>query len=131
MKCKVIVSKLSNIINNLNKIAEREDIPIKSSFKISRLLNLLSIEAERYDESRFKIINKYGKKDEQGELIVNKDNNTISIQEDKLDVLNKEINDLNSIEITIEFDPISINDFGDINIAPKYLIDLNVFIIEK
>ncbi len=124
------LSNILNIIESLSYIADKEDISIKTSYKITKLYKILLQEAEQYRESNMKILNKYGEKDTNDKLKINEDGNIFIITE-RLSEFNEEMNELNNIEVDIEFDPIKLDDFGNINIPPKYLINLiDKFIIE-
>ncbi len=102
MQHKIKLQDLPNIINNLNIISEK-DIPIKLSYKLSKLYKQLSDELTQYQELNTKIINKYGMKDENDNLIINEKDNTIPILPDKINEFQKETMELQNIEITIDF----------------------------
>ncbi len=130
MKHQIKLQELPNIINNLNIIAEK-DIPIKLSYKLSKLNKKLQEEQKYYEEQNIKIINKYGEKDDNGELKVNQENNSIPIIMDKIQDFQKEMTELNELEFEVEFDPIKIEEFGSINISPNSILHLvDKFIID-
>lgn len=126
MKYKIKLGLLENILNSFVVLSEKQ-LPIKVSYKLSKLIKLLSKEYGIFEESRLKLVNIYGEKDEKGELKV-RENGLADIIEDKRNDFNRDYNDLINLEIEIEFDQFSIDDFGDISIAPKDLINIGLFI---
>ncbi len=125
MKHQIKLQDLPNIINNLNTMAEK-DIPIKLSYKLSKLNKKLQEEQKNYEEQSIKIANKYGERNENGELKINQESNTIPIIMDKIQDFQKETQELNSLVFEVEFEPINIEEFDNINISPNsilYLVD--------
>ncbi len=130
MKHQIKLQDLPNIINNLNTMAEK-DISIKLSYKLSKLNKKLQEEQKNYEEQNIKIINKYGERDENGELKVDQKSNSIPIIMDKIQDFQKEMTELNELEFEVDFVPISIEDFGNINISPNSILHLvDKFIID-
>lgn len=119
--------ELDNIVNSLNVLINEKEISIKASYRLSKLYKKLIEELEQYEKNRMKLINKYGNKDLDGNLII-KDN---IVELSDVQKFQFEFNELNNIEIEISFEQIDIQDFGDIKIAPKHLIVLDKFIKEN
>lgn len=119
--------ELNNITNSLDVLINEKEIHIKISYKLSKLYKKLIEELEQYEKNRMKLINKYGNKDLDGNLIV-KDN---IVELSDIQKFQFEFNELNNIEIEISFEQIDIQDFGDIKIAPKHLIVLDKLIKEN
>lgn len=117
---KIELAELENIIVGGKEIIEKE-LPIKTSFRISRTLKKVQEEYEIYDEKRKSIISKFSKKDKDGKIIENEGKVTI----ENTSMFQKEINELDSIEIELDIEKISINDLGEIDISPKALILLD------
>ncbi len=126
---KLKLVELSSVVENAKYIIEESNVPIKLAYKLTKLYKKLNTELEQLEETRIKLITKYAEKDEDGNVKQNEDN-SVPIMKDKLNEFQTEVNDLFSMEIDIEFEPINIDDFGDINISPKHLIGLDIFIIE-
>ncbi len=124
---KIKLFELSNILNSLNNISEIS-IPISLSYRLSKLCKKLIEEMKQYQESKNKLIKEYAEKDENDNIIINKKDDTINIKKDKLDMFQKEMEELNNIELEIDFKPIRIEEFGDINISPKDLMNIEMFI---
>lgn len=124
---KIKLFNLSAIIEALNQIIEK-DIPIKLSYKLSKLYKTLAAEFQQYEESRIQLINKYGEKKD-GELDIKQDG-TATIKADNMPKFQQELNDLANIEAEVSFTPINIEELesAGIKIAAKYLMALEDFV---
>lgn len=119
--------QIENVYQSLTKLLTKE-LSIKTSYKLSKLGKLIIDEYKLFEETRMKIIDKYGDKDEEGNIIQN--DNKITIPKENLDSFNKEFNELMDIEVKFDFEPISIDKLGEINISPIDLMVLGDFIVE-
>lgn len=117
---KIYLGELENIIGSMREIIEKE-MPIKTSFKFSKAIKKLDEEAQLYDEKRSQLIQKFAQKNESGEIIQEEGKVTIN----NMPEFQKEITELNSIEVNLDIEKISINDLGDIDISPKTLLMLD------
>ena len=121
---KIKLGELSTIIGSLNKLIDKE-IPIKTSYKLSKLTRNLMNEYKIYEDNRMKLINKYAEKDENGNIKINKEDNTIMILNGNRDKFNNEFIELVNIEIELEFDKIKLDDLSDVMISPRDLLNLD------
>jgi len=126
---KIKLGEINIILDNLNKLIDKE-INIKTSYKLSKLLKHLVNEYNVFDENRIKLINKYAEKDENNEVRINKENNSIIITDNNKDKFNKEINELVNIEIEIFIEKIRLDDLGEIMVSPRDLFNLD-FLFEE
>ena len=123
------LKEINNIFQSLNKLLIREDLPIKLSYPLSKLGKLIENESRSFEESRMKIIEKHGEKDEDGKLI--QKDNVINIPKDNLDDFNLEFNELLDINMTFSFQPISIASLDEnLNISSIDLMILSEFFID-
>ena len=75
-------------------------MPVKLTGKFLRLSNDLSKELEFIDKQRQMIIDKYGKKDENGQLII--ENDMVSFENNEIaQKAQEELNELSNMEIEI------------------------------
>ena len=102
--------------------------PFKGSlaFKIARLARELEKEMQTFNDERMKIIRKYGKKDENGELVVGEDGN-VSFESDKIDELNSEFNSLLETELEINADKLPMDSIDEFELTPQEVIGLEKF----
>lgn len=108
--------KIKEIVSNVENIKELQSIklPIKISYKLSKLIGKIQPELDIYNEKRDELVKEYGDKQEDDTFKVTDPNKIKSFIE--------KINDLVEIEVEIDFEPIDIEDLGDISIPPKNLI---------
>ena len=114
-----LISSLSNIIS--------KELPIKISYRLSKLLKVIASEHELMIQQRNEIINKHAEKDEDGN-VKQLDDNKINISSPIL--YQKEINELCEIGFNVDFERVSIDELGDINISVQDLLHLDKFFID-
>ena len=92
----------SGIINNgLQSIMDLSEktMPISLAAKLLRLSDDLSKENTYIEKQRLSIIEKYGDKDENGDLKI--ENNQVTFSEDNINKVQEELNELSELEIEI------------------------------
>jgi len=110
MKVKVV--DILNANEGLKKIASLP-INIKVSYQLMRLGNKISDELKVFDDKRKELLNKYGE--------INEGN--WKVKEENMTDFTKDINDILEEDVDIEFEPISLDNLGDVKIS---LADLNL-----
>ena len=111
--------KLVNSIGVLNKLTNME-LPIKLSYAISKNITKIDRELTAYNKEREKLINKYGEKDEEGNLKT-KEDGTINILD--IDSFNKDLKEILDIETEVDIHLIDLEKVNvDINITPGELM---------
>jgi len=102
MKLKMF--EIRNMKEPLEKLIGRE-IPVKVAFRLNNLVKQFDVYLTEIEEYRVKLINTYGKKDEEkGEIVV---------PPKKMKDFMKEMNELLNEEVEIDIKPINVNMFGD------------------
>ena len=86
---------LNDILNSAETFREisNKSVPVKTAFRIARLIRELDKENATFDESRRKIVEKYAERDEAGGMKQTEDGNVI-LQQDKIAECNSEMIDL-------------------------------------
>lgn len=127
---KIKLGNLKSILDNMDKLTE-VSLPIKISYNISKLVANLVSEYNIFEENRMKLIQRYAKKDDKGEVITDS-NNVVEIENNNIKDFNNEINELLNIEIDIKFKKISVSELSksNVNIPPKVLCGLDMFFKE-
>ena len=104
------------------------NLPLKAAYKLNKIRKAAEKEGDFYGEKFQEIIDKYAKKDENGELVFSEDGSQIMIKDDMIEECNKELTDLQELEIEIENYGLTIEDFGDdIECTPDDLAALMPF----
>lgn len=122
--------KLGNIetlYNTLSSLKEKE-MPIRLSYKFTLLLDKIDCDYNFFISEMRKIINKYGLKDDQGELV--QENGNIKINPDSLGLAEKALQELHETEITLPDITFTLNELESLNIKPADLRALLPFIKE-
>lgn len=98
-------------------------LPIKASFKLSKIIKAVKPELINYNEHYNKIIKEHG--------VPSKDNpNNIIVPKEKEEEVLGYIKELLDTEVEISFVPIKLDELDNVSISPKILIDLNRFVVE-
>ena len=122
--------KLGNIetlYNTLSSLKEKE-MPIRLSYKFTLLLDKIDCDYNFFISEMRKIINKYGLKDDHGELI--QENGNIKINPDSLSLTEKALQDLHETEIKLPDVTLTLDELESLNIKPADLRALLPFIKE-
>lgn len=122
---KIKLGSLDGIMVSLKNVVSK-DIPIKVSYRLSKLIKQIEDEYKTFTIQRNKIIEKYGEKDEKNNLVKASDH-SIAIKPGLVDECKKDFDELNSIECEIDFSPVSIELLGDIQVKPQDFFVLNQF----
>lgn len=125
----MIKLKLSDLVNSvgiLQRLAQM-DFKAKTSWQISKLLTNAEKEIQSFNEARMKVVQKYGEKDANGELITNEEGNCQIPAEVGNDFAN-EINELLMAEVELNVSPIAIEDLDAADFKPAEMVMLEPFL---
>lgn len=96
VKSAIIVNGLQTILS----LAEKP-MPVSLAAKILRLANDLNKENDLIEKQRRLILEKYGDKDEQGQLVINNGNVSFKENNNNLQAAQNELNELANLEVEI------------------------------
>lgn len=120
-----------NAVGGLNAL-QSEKLPIKVSYKISKLANKLAPDLDIFNKKRLDLIKEFGTE--------NKENQTITVDPDKIEEYQKQLKQLEELlETDIEvnfgdgkpFEPIKSAELGNVSIEPKFLNGLDWLITDE
>lgn len=104
----------------------------KLPFKTSYRLTMIAQEAEKhinyYQEQFRDLLNEYGKKDEDGNLIPTEDGQGIRLIEDKMAEAYEKINELRTLDVELPSHTFSVDDFDGIELSPEEMVAIMPFI---
>lgn len=112
---KLTMSEILNAAPVLTKLTN-QTFSGAATFKIARLLRALDKEITTFEETRTKMIQTYGEKDENGMLIEKE--GQIHVMADKIETFNSEISALLKSEVEINGEKLSIEYFDNIELTP-------------
>ena len=113
---------LLNSMDALKKIAS-QDLNGGLAYKISKIIKIVSDELILYNQSREKMLQEYCIKNEDG-TIKFQNNETVTLLPDKIEVYNKEIRELNNLELELNITQLNEDDLSNIKISPNDIINI-------
>lgn len=130
---KVTIEQILDFNGSVEEFLEKP-LNIKTAYKLAMIKRQTDEQTDFYQTSFFKILNEYGKKDENGELQrvkegVNEGN--VLIQEDKLEECNDALSDLMGLEVEINNYNLKLGDFGDMEVSADDLATIIPFLSEE
>lgn len=78
-----------------------DKLPFKTAYKFAKLGEIIESETKFFQEKMQEIISNYSEKDENGQPALAEDGASIKIQEAKVAECQKEINELNNVEVEL------------------------------
>ena len=103
-------------------------IPLKGAYKINKIKKNVIKEAEFYSEKFQEIVDKYAKKDDDGNPKFSEDGNQILIEDGMIEECNNALEELQNLEVEIENYDLTIEDLGEgVEITPDKLEALMPF----
>ena len=104
--------KAGEIKGILESIAGMKDInlPVKTAYYLARASSKLEGEGKAFESSRLRLLNRYGKKNEAGELITSKEG---QVEFDDFNAFVPEFEELVSQEIDVDIEKIKIDQLED------------------
>lgn len=125
--------KLTNkkILNNAMTIANisNKELPVKVSYALAKNIYKLEKELQIYNKEREKLIEKYSVKDEDNKTVID-EHNQIKIQDKYLEKWNKDIEDLQNIEVEIDIHKFKLEELNGYNMTPAELMAIDYMIEE-
>jgi hypothetical protein len=115
------LADLKNMETNLTALLNKE-LNIKVAYKLGKFAKQISQEFKELEENRMKLIRKYG--------IENKEKNIIEVPLEKTNDFSNEYGILLMEEVSIDFKPILLEEFGDIKLSASDMMFFRGFIIE-
>ena len=109
-------------ILEIRNLLVNQKLPIRVSYKFTRFFNELENETKFFNETLQKLIEEYGKKDENGNYIYTDNKQGIKIQEDKFDECMSRIEELNKVEVNLTYIPeFTLDELEPLNLEMKYI----------
>ena len=124
----MIKIKLNDVVNATETFTKIMQQSFKGSlaFKIARLARELDTEMKTFNEERQKIIQKYGNKDENGELIID-ENGNVKFDNANIEEINQDFSSLLETELEINADKLPMDSIDNFEITPQEMLNIEVF----
>ena len=107
-----------------------KNLPIKTAYRLLKLAELVSNEAENYRNLFRQILDEYAEKKEDGSYVLSEDGANVIIQKDHIQDANQKVDELNKIDVEIPY-TFDIKDFDNIEISLEELAPLMDLIIDE
>ena len=127
----MITITMEQLINfrNAEGFFVNANLPLKAAYKINKIRKAVDKEGDFYTEKFQEIVDKYAKKDSEGNLVFSSEEDQIMIQDDKIEECNKALADLQTLEVEIDNLGLTIDDLGeDVECTPDELEALMPFL---
>ncbi len=122
----VKLSELLDSTETLKKLSQK-DFKAKLAWSISRLLKAAEQEIQEFNDTRMNLINKYGEKGDDGQLVTD-DKGNCRIVPESIQEFSNELNELINTEVEINANPIDIELLEDLEFTPTEMSQLEPFI---
>ena len=112
------------------KNLKSKNLPIKTAYRLLKLAELVSKEAENYRNLFRQILDEYAEKKEDGSYVFSEDGANVIIQKDYIQDANQKVDELNKIDVEIPY-TFNIKDFDNIEISLEELAPLMDLIVDE
>ena len=112
------------------KNLKSKNLPIKTAYRLLKLAELVSNEAENYRNLFRQILDEYAEKKEDGSYVLSEDGTNVIIQKDHIQDANQKVDELNKIDVEIPY-TFDIKDFDNIEISIEELAPLMDLIVDE
>ena len=112
------------------KNLKSKNLPIKTAYRLLKLAELVSKEAENYRNLFRQILDEYAEKKEDGSYVLSEDGANVIIQKDHIQDTNQKVDELNKIDVEIPY-TFDIRDFDNIEISLEELAPLMDLIVDE
>lgn len=118
--------KLIDLINMkpvIEYLLDIETMPFAIAYRLTSLVDILNTNTDFYTTKLRDLLDKYGEKDENGELIQTEDGNVQLVAETAAEFNDKFI-ELQSVEVPNDLPKFTLEEFSSVHLAPRqvYLI---------
>ncbi len=108
--------KLSSIVESTESLKAIQEVklPVKIAYRIKRLIDKLSPILQAYEEKRAALVKEMGEEKEGG---------TMQVKAENIKPFLEKIQDLQTVEEEVEWEPIKISELGETTLQAKDIID--------
>lgn len=103
-------------------------LPFKTSYRITLLMLEVEKHINFYQESFRNLLNEYGKKDENGNIMPTTDGQGVLLAEETMQEAYQKLDELRELDVELPDYKFDLDAFGDIEISPQEMILLVPFI---
>ena len=108
----ITMSQILSFRQHVGSFLEQK-LPLPVAYKLTKINSAVAKEAEFYNEKFNEIVDKYSKKDDNGNVVMSDDGEQIMIQDDLISECNQALEELMDLEVDINNFNLKIEDFGE------------------
>ena len=125
----MIEVKMKNIVDDIQFFVEFAKMPMKAkvAYQAAKILDIITEEYNRFNTVKNELIQKYGARDDKGELIVDENKNYV-LNNDGAKDFAKELSELLESTISINCEEINIDDLNNLDFTPAQMHALMVYL---
>lgn len=127
---KVKIFQIKQFMDIYEKIKDTT-LPIKVGYKLAKIAAECQKEMDIYQSQLNKIIQEYGARDENDQLIQTDNGTGIKIKEDKIQECQDKLNELSTLEVEINETPISIELLDNLELSLNEIGGMTSFLSEE
>ena len=103
-------------------------LPFKTAYRVTLLMQETEKHLNFYQESFRNLLNEYGKKDENGNVMPTEDGQGVLLAEETMQEAYQKLGELRELDVELSDYKFDLDAFGDIEISPQEMILLVPFI---
>lgn len=112
------------------KNLKSKNLPIKTAYRLLKVAELVSNEAENYRNLFRQILDEYAKKKEDGSYVLSEDGTNVIIQKEHIQDANQKISELNQLEVDVPY-TFDLREFENLEISLEDLAPLMDIIVDE
>ena len=117
---------MEDAIKNLKS----KNLPIKTAYRLLKLTELVSNEAENYRNLFRQILDEYAEKKEDGSYVLSEDGTNVIIQKEHIQDANQKVSELNQLEVDVPY-TFDLKEFENLEISLEDLASLMDIIVDE
>ena len=103
-------------------------LPFKTAYRVTLLMQETEKHLNFYQESFRNLLNEYGKKDENGNIMPTEDGQGVLLAEETMQEAYQKLTELRELDVELPNTKFDLDAFGDIEISPQEMLVLMPFI---
>ena len=112
------------------KNLKSKNLPIKTAYRLLKVAELVSNEAENYRNLFRQILDEYAKKKEDGSYVLSEDGTNVIIQKKHIQDANQKVSELNQLEVDVPY-TFDLREFENLEISLEDLAPLMDIIVDE
>ena len=128
----MIELKLRDLLDSMNVLRElgQKQLKGRTAYTVAKILRQVENEFSLFNETRQKLVNQYGAKDENGNLKINPETNEYIFENENVETVMNEINTMLDSNVSLNANKIKLSDIEDLDFTPAEMAMIDSYIEE-